>query len=121
MKKLEIIIRPERLDRIRELLEESDVTEYYMTDVMKNSNHADIVKKYRGAEYQVTQIPQVKVEAVVTDTKAEIVVSRIIKESSIKSSAQMAADNVIDEKIFIYDVQDVIKIQTGERGESALS
>lgn len=121
MKKLEMIIQSDKLDVIRRILEESDVTEYYMTDVMKNSTHESIVKKYRGAEYQVTQIPQVKIEAVVTDAKIEILVSRIVKESSTKSSAQMVADNVVNGKIFIYDVQDAIKIQTGERGESALS
>lgn len=121
MKKLEIMIQPDKLDMIRKILEESDVTEYYMIDVMKNSNQTGRVKKYRGAEYQVTQITQIKVETVIADNVAETLISRIINDISTNNSMKMSTECVVDEKIFVYDVQDAINIQTGDRGERALS
>lgn len=110
MKKLEIIIQPEKLDRVREILEESDVTEYYMIDMLKNFSQKGIWKKYRGAEYQVKQTPQIKIEMVVTDEMVEALVSRIVKEISLNKSIEKSTANVVNGKIFIYDVQDEINI-----------
>lgn len=112
MKKLEIIIRSEKLEDLKTILEESHVNGLNIVNIMGYGNEKGVVKKYRGAEYQVNLLPKIKVETVVVDAVVETLISRITKE--------IASGNYGDGKIFIYDVQDAVRIRTGERGESAL-
>ena len=71
-----------------------------------------MVKKYRGAEYKVDMLPKVKLETVVDDELAEKLVDEIV--------SKLNTGNIGDGKIFILDVQDAIRIRTGERGKDAL-
>ena len=108
MKKLEIIIRPEKLEDLRAVLDESEVNGLNIG----YGNQKGVVKKYRGAEYSVTLLPKIKVETVVAQDAAEDIIRKIEKE--------IKTGNFGDGKIFIYNVEDAIRIRTGERGVEAL-
>lgn len=112
MKKLEIIIRPEKLEDLRAVLDESEVNGLNIVNIMGYGNQKGVVKKYRGAEYAVTLLPKIKVETVVPETDAEDIIRKIEKE--------IKTGNFGDGKIFIYDVENAIRIRTGERGLEAL-
>ena len=71
MKKLEIIIKPEKLDDLKSILRENDVNGLNIVNVMGYGNQKGVIKKYRGAEYRVDLLPMVKVETVVTDELAD--------------------------------------------------
>lgn len=112
MKKLEIIIKPEKLDELKEILAANQVNGMNIVNVMGYGTQKGIVKKYRGAEYKVDMLPKVKLETVVEDEKAEKLVDQIV--------SKINTGNIGDGKIFILDVQDAIRIRTGERGKDAL-
>lgn len=112
MKKLEIIIRAEKLDDLKTILEASDAHGMNITNVMGYGNQRGIVKKYRGAQYRVNYLPKVKVETVVPDELAQPLTDKIVE--------QINTGNFGDGKIFIYEVLDAVRIRTGERGEGAL-
>ena len=99
MKKIEMMLQPEQLERVRAIIEEVGVVEYYLTDWMKNNTHKNTVKKYRGAEYQVKQIAQVKIEMVLTDEMVAKVVQGL-KEGN-------TSDSPIG-KLIMYDVQELV-------------
>ena len=111
MKKLEIIIKPEKLDELKEILAANRVNGMNIVNVMGYGSQKGIVKKYRGAEYKVDMLPKVKLETVVDDAMAEKLVDEIV--------AKINTGNIGDGKIFILDVQDAIRIRTGERGKDA--
>ena len=90
MKKLEIIIRPEKL-------EESNVNGLNIANIMGYGNQKGVVKRYRGAEYRVNLLPKIKVETVVSDEVSEALIDKIVKEIN--------TGNYGDGKIFVYDVQ----------------
>ena len=112
MKKLEIIIRPEKLDELKVILAANQVNGMNIVNVMGYGNQKGVVKKYRGAEYKVDMLPKVKLETVVDDELAEKLVDEIV--------SKLNTGNIGDGKIFILDVQDAIRIRTGERGKDAL-
>lgn len=112
MKKLEIIIKPEKLEDLKAILDESEVNGLNIVNIMGYGNQKGVVKKYRGAEYRVNLLPKIKVETVVTEEKAEALVDKIVKEIN--------TGNYGDGKIFVYEVEDAVRIRTGERGEQAL-
>ncbi len=112
MKKLEIIIKPEKLEDLKAILDESEVNGLNIVNIMGYGNQKGIVKKYRGAEYKTNLLPKIKVETVVTQEKAEALVEKIVKEIN--------TGNYGDGKIFVYEVEDAVRIRTGERGEQAL-
>lgn len=112
MKKLEIIIKPEKLEDLKSILGDNEVNGLNIVNVMGYGNQKGVVKKYRGAEYRVDLLPKVKVETVVADDLAEKLVDRIVTEIN--------TGNYGDGKIFVYDVQDAVRIRTGERGTEAL-
>ena len=112
MKKLEIIIKPEKLEDLKAILDESEVNGLNIVNIMGYGNQKGIVKKYRGAEYKTNLLPKIKVETVVTQEKAEALVDKIVKEIN--------TGNYGDGKIFVYEVEDAVRIRTGERGEQAL-
>lgn len=112
MKKLEIIVKPEKLEDVKAILEESAVNGLNITNIMGYGNQKGIIKIYRGAEYKVNLLPKIKVETVVTDDVAPALIDKIVEEVN--------TGNFGDGKIFVYDVEDVIRIRTGEHGKDAL-
>ena len=112
MKKLESIIKPEKLEDLKAILDESEVNGLNIVNIMGYGNQKGIVKKYRGAEYRVNLLPKIKVETVVSEEKAEALIDKIVTEVN--------TGNYGDGKIFVYEVEDAVRIRTGERGEQAL-
>jgi nitrogen regulatory protein P-II 1 len=112
MKKLEIIIKPEKLDALKQLLDAYGVQGMNIVNIMGYGNQKGVVKRYRGAEYKVDLLPKVKVETVVDDNEADKLVASIVKEINTGAYG--------DGKIFVMEVQDAVRIRTGERGKQAL-
>ncbi|MCI6888415.1 MAG: P-II family nitrogen regulator [Lachnospiraceae bacterium] len=112
MKKLEIIIKPEKLEDLKGILESCKANGIMISNIMGYGNQKGYKQMYRGTEYTVNLLPKVKVETVVAEAAAEEIVERVVKE--------ITTGNYGDGKIFIYDVQDAVRIRTGERGEGAL-
>ena len=112
MKKLEIIIKPEKLEVLKEVLDTEEVNGLNIVNIMGYGNQKGIVKKYRGAEYRVNLLPKIKVETVVAKENADKLIDKIVKEIN--------TGNIGDGKIFVYDVADAVRIRTGERGKEAL-
>ena len=112
MKKLEIIIRPEKLEDLKAILEESNVNGLNIANIMGYGNQKGVVKRYRGAEYRVNLLPKIKVETVVSDEVSEALIDKIVKEIN--------TGNYGDGKIFVYNVDKVVKIRTGEEDYDAL-
>lgn len=112
MKKLEIIIKPEKLDDLKSLLNAYDVNGINIVNVMGYGSQKGVIKKYRGAEYRVDLLPKVKVETVVEDELADRLIDKLVEETD--------AEEVGGGKIFVMDVQDAVRMRTGEHGTSAL-
>lgn len=112
MKKLEIIIKPERLEDLKRILNELHANGLMITNIMGYGKQKGYVQIYRGTENHVNLLPKVKVETVVATDVSEKIVERVVKE--------ITTGNYGDGKIFIYDVEDVIRIRTGERGNDAI-
>jgi Nitrogen regulatory protein PII len=112
MKKLEIVIRPEKFEDLKTILNESNVHGIMLTNIMGYGNQKGYVQIYRGTETYVNLLPKLKIETVVTPEVAEIIINRVTKEIS--------TGNYGDGKIFVYEVEDVVRIRTGERGKEAL-
>lgn len=112
MKKLEIIIKPEKLEDLKAILEDCKANGIMISNVMGYGNQKGYKQMYRGTEYMVNLLPKVKVETVVAEETSETIIEKIVKE--------ITTGNYGDGKIFIYDVQDAVRIRTGERGDQAL-
>jgi nitrogen regulatory protein P-II 1 len=112
MKKVEAIIKPFKLDDVKDALARLGIQGMTVTEVKGFGRQKGRKEIYRGAEYEVAFQPKVKVEVVVPDPITEDVISAII--------TQAKTGTIGDGKIFIYPIQDAIRIRTGERGESAL-
>ena len=112
MKKIEAIVRPFRLDDVREALAEIGAKGMTISEVKGYGRQIGHTELYRGSEYQIDFLPKIKVEIVVADTMVEQVVDAIMKSAR--------TGQVGDGKIFIFPVDDVIRVRTGESGESAL-
>lgn len=112
MKKLEIVIRPEKLEDLKIILNENNAQGLMITNIMGYGKQKGIVQYYRGTKTEVNTIPKVKVETIVTSDDAEIIIEKILE--------RIKTGNYGDGKIFIYEVEDVVRIRTGERGPDAL-
>lgn len=113
MKKIEAIIKPFKLDDVREGLSNIGVSGLTMTEVKGFGRQKGHQELYRGAEYQVDFLPKIKLEIVVNDD---------IVERAIETIVEMAKTGKIgDGKIFVYNVERSVRIRTGEEGEDALS
>ena len=108
MKKLEIIIKPEKLEDLKALLDSEEVNGLNIVNSMGYGNQKGIIKNYRGAEYAVNLLPKIKVETVVTDEVAPKLIDKIVE--------QINTGHIGDGKIFMYEVEDAIRIRTGEHG-----
>lgn len=112
MKKLEIIIKPEKLESLKTILEGFDANGIMVSNVMGYGNQKGYTQVYRGTKYNVNLLPKVKVETVVPREKAEPIIDAVVKEINTGSYG--------DGKIFVYDVIDAVRIRTGEHGREAL-
>ena len=112
MKKLEIVIRPENLEKLEMLLEEEKANGMMITNILGYGNQKGYRQLYRGAEVVAKMLPKVKVETGVRDERGPVLIDTIVKKLSSGSYG--------DGKIFVYDVEDAVRIRTGERGEEAL-
>lgn len=112
MKKIEAIIRPSKLEELKEALLAIDIDGITITQVMGAGKQMGWTEFYRGTEISLNVLPKVKLELVSTDEKVELIADTIIQYSQ--------TGEVGDGKIFIYDLQDCIRIRTRERGEKAL-
>jgi nitrogen regulatory protein P-II 1 len=112
MKKIEAIIRPSRLDEVKEALTGAGASGMTVTEVKGFGRQKGHKELYRGAEYVVDFLPKLKIEVVV----AEEIVARVI--DAIERSARTG--KVGDGKLFVYEVAEAVRLRTGERGDLAL-
>ena len=112
MKKIEAIIKPFKLDEVKDALNALGVQGLTVTEVRGFGRQKGHVELYRGAEYEISFIPKVKIEAVVADNIVEKVLSTIQDKAK--------TGKIGDGKIFVSKVEDVIRIRTGEKGDTAI-
>lgn len=112
MKKIEAIIKPFKLDDVREALTDVGIQGMTVTEVKGFGRQKGHTELYRGAEYAIDFLPKVKLEIVVTDEQVEECIQAII------DTAQTG--KIGDGKIFVYDVARAIRIRTGEEDEEAI-
>ncbi len=112
MKKIEAIVKPFKLDEVREALSELGVTGLTVTEVKGFGRQKGHTELYRGAEYVVDFLPKVKVEVVVPDPLCERAIEAIVRAAR--------TGKIGDGKIFVTGVEQVIRIRTGESGEAAV-
>jgi nitrogen regulatory protein PII len=112
MKKIEAIVKPFKLDEVREALSEVGVTGLTVTEVKGFGRQKGHTELYRGAEYVVDFLPKIKLEVAVTDEEAEAVVEAIMQAAG--------TGKIGDGKIFVWDLERVVRIRTGEMDADAL-
>jgi len=112
MKKIDAIVKPFKLDEVKDKLNEIGVQGITVTEVKGFGRQKGHTELYRGAEYVVDFLPKVKMEIVVADAQADEVIETIMKTAQ--------TGRIGDGKIFVTDLLDVIRIRTGERGEEAI-
>jgi nitrogen regulatory protein P-II 1 len=112
MKKIEAVIKPFKIDDVREALSEVGVNGMTVTEVKGFGRQKGHTELYRGAEYNVDFLPKVKIELIVENQQVERCIEAIV------NTAQTG--KIGDGKIFVYDVERVIRIRTGEENEDAV-
>ena len=112
MKKIEAVIKPFKLDEVREALSEIGVTGLTVTEVKGFGRQKGHTELYRGSEYVVDFLPKVKIEAAVDDS----IVDRVIE--AIEGAARTG--KIGDGKVFVSSLEQVVRIRTGETGKDAL-
>jgi len=112
MQKIEAIIRPTRLDQVKQALEDLGVVGMTVTDVRGYGHQRGHTEKYRGNTYVVNLLPKIKLELVVSDSVAEAAIA------AIEEAARTG--EIGDGKIFLYPVERAIRIRTGDEDEAAL-
>ena len=112
MKKIEAIIKPFKLDEVREALSDIGVSGLTVTEVKGFGRQKGHTELYRGAEYVVDFLPKVKIEIVVGDDAVEGAIDSIVKAAR--------TGKIGDGKIFVFDLEQAIRIRTGEHGPAAV-
>lgn len=112
MKKIEAIIKPFKLDEVREALAEVGVTGLTVTEVKGFGRQKGHTELYRGAEYVVDFLPKIKVEVVISSDKLDAVLDALVKAAR--------TGKIGDGKIFVTSVEQVVRIRTGETNEGAI-
>jgi nitrogen regulatory protein P-II 1 len=112
MKKIEAVVKPFKLDEVREALSEIGVTGLTVTEVKGFGRQKGHTELYRGAEYVVDFLPKVKVEVILQDGLVERAIEAIVKAAR--------TGKIGDGKIFVTTVEQVVRIRTGESGEAAI-
>jgi nitrogen regulatory protein PII len=112
MKKIEAIIKPFKLDEVREVLSELGIMGLTATEVKGFGRQKGHTELYRGAEYVVDFLPKVKLDIVIADAMVDKVIDAITKTAH--------TGKIGDGKIFVMNVEDAIRIRTGEKGDDAI-
>ncbi|MBU4259422.1 MAG: P-II family nitrogen regulator [Proteobacteria bacterium] len=112
MNKIEAIIKPFKLDDVKDILSEIGVHGMTISEVKGHGRQKGHKEIYRGAKYLVDFIPKIKIEIVVESDKTDKVVEAIIKASN--------TGKIGDGKIFVFPVEEAIRVRTGERGKDAV-
>ena len=112
MKKIEAIIKPFKLDEVKEGLGAIGIQGLTISEVKGFGRQKGHTELYRGAEYEIDFLPKIKVEVIVSDKQCESVLG-VIQEKS-------KTGKIGDGKIFVYDLDQVVRIRTGEQGENAV-
>ena len=112
MKKIEAIIKPFKLEDVKEKLAEKDIEGLTVTEIKGYGRQKGHTELYRGAEYSIDFLPKIKIEVVVTDDKVESVIDTVTEAAK--------TGKIGDGKIFVTEVESVVRIRTGETGEDAL-
>ena len=112
MKKIEAIIKPFKLDEVKDALNSIGIQGMTVTEVKGFGRQKGHVELYRGAEYDIAFIPKVKIELVVAAEMAEKAVATILEKAK--------TGKIGDGKIFVSSLEEIIRIRTGEKGETAI-
>jgi nitrogen regulatory protein P-II 1 len=112
VKKIEAIIKPFKIDEVKDALSQIGIKGMTITEVKGFGRQKGHKEVYRGAEYVVDFVPKIKIEVVIDDVMVERVVETIIKSAR--------TGKIGDGKIFVYSIDEVIRIRTGEKGKDAV-
>jgi len=112
VKEIVAIIRPEKLQKVKNALEDAHCHGITVTEVKGRGRQLGITESYRGSNYRVDLLPKTKLEIIVKDENLDKVIEVIIKNAQ--------TGDIGDGKIFISNVEDVVRIRTNERGENAV-
>jgi len=112
MKKIEAIIKPFKLDEVKDALNAIGIKGMTITEVKGFGRQKGHVEVYRGTEYEVNFLPKIKLEVVIPDSMINTVITTIVEKAK--------TGNIGDGKIFLYSLEDVIRIRTGDKGEAAI-
>ena len=112
MKKIEAIIKPFKLDEVKDKLNQIGIKGITVSEVKGFGRQKGHTELYRGAEYVVDFLPKIKMEVVISDNQVEDVITTIMQAAQ--------TGRIGDGKIFVIDLQETVRIRTGERGEDAV-
>ena len=112
MKKIEAIVKPFKLDEVKEALQGMGIQGMTVTEVKGFGRQKGHTELYRGAEYVVDFLPKIKIEVAVSDEMADKTVQAVVEAAS--------TGRIGDGKIFVHDLAEVVRIRTGERGPDAV-
>ncbi|VVB87699.1 putative nitrogen regulatory PII-like protein [uncultured archaeon] len=112
MKKIEAIIRPEDLDRVRISLQEKGLVGMTVQEVQGRGRQKGVCLQWRAGEYCIEFLPKIKVEMILDDNDVETAIEQIIKVARTGKNG--------DGKIFIFPVENVVRVSSGERGKEAI-
>lgn len=112
MKKIEAIIRPDKLEAVVEKLSELGYSGLNYTEVQGHGRQKGMKELFRGREYEIKFIPKIKIEIVTNDNTSEKIIDAIVETA--------ATGQIGDGKIFISKIEDVVRVRTKERGEVAI-
>ncbi|MDD5423099.1 MAG: P-II family nitrogen regulator [Candidatus Omnitrophica bacterium] len=112
MKKIEAVIRPEKLEMVRHALEKAGCGGLMISEIEGHGKQKGVVQQWRGEKYRLELLPKRKVDVVVNDKDVDLIVKTIVEAAK--------TGDVGDGKIFISDIQNAVRIRTGEKGETAL-
>ena len=112
MKAITAIVKPFKLEDVRNALKEASIAGLTVTEVQGVGRQGGHTETYRGAEYQVDFVPKLRIDVIVDDERAEAVVDAIV--------AAAATGKIGDGKVWVSQVEDMVRIRTGERGRDAV-
>lgn len=112
MKKIEAVIQPHKLEEVKEALKSIGIDGMTISEVRGHGRQKGHKEIYRGMEYQVDLLPKVKIEMVVTDDRKDEVVNTLV--------AAARSGKIGDGKIFVFNVEEAVRIRNDDRGEAAL-
>ena len=112
MKKIIAIIRPDKLEVVKNALEEIGCNGITVKDVKGRGRQLGVTENYRGRDYRIDLLPKTELEIIANDEDVEIIIKTIVDNAK--------TGDIGDGKIFISPVEDVVRIRTGERGEGAI-